>query len=220
MATPVASRSSVRRLRLAHAGQLGAQGGNFGGIDPDAGAAALGRHVADVEGAPGAGDHRAHAAGVAFVGGASAGQFFPDRVVEQLEPARHGIGRAFGLHRTGIGMIDEAERAMLVARPDRRGQRFDQRAQRIHFAQELRMPGRQLGKFAAHAADIAQPHHGAAADRAAFRFQRASDKVTTAVAKLSPSSRKASTNVSMVRACAGSKPRCRRRARDTARKSA
>jgi hypothetical protein len=36
------------------------------------------------------------------------------------------------------------------------------------------MPRRQLGEFPPHAADVAQPHHGAAADGAAFRFQRAS----------------------------------------------
>ena len=44
--------------------------------------------------------------------------------------ARHRVGAVPGLDGARIGGVDEGERAGLVARPDRRGQRVDQRAQR------------------------------------------------------------------------------------------
>ena len=116
-------------MRLGHAAKLGAQRGDLGRVDADAGAAALGRHAANIENAPAAGDHSMHAACVAFLSGAGACQFFARGAVEQFQSARYGIGGTFGLYRPGIGVIDETEQALLVARPDRRGQRLHQRAQ-------------------------------------------------------------------------------------------
>ena len=150
----------------------GAHAFRLGAVDGDAGAAAAARRIDDVERAPLAGDDRRQPAAIAFAGGAGARHFLAAGAVEQFGFARHGIGRVGRLDRARIGGVDEDQPAAVVARPDRRGQRIEQRAHGFDVGQQSVVTGGEIDQFALDAADVAQPQHRAAADGAAFGFDR------------------------------------------------
>ena len=151
----------------------GAHALRFGAVDGDAGAAAAARRVDHVEGAPLAGNDRRQPPVIALAGGAGARHFLAAGAVEQFEFARHRVGRVGRLDGAGIGGVDEDQPAAVVARPDRGGQRVEQRAHGFDIGQQRVVAGGEIDQVALDAADVAQAQHRAAADGAAFGFDRA-----------------------------------------------
>ena len=169
-----AGRELVERAAMGvdHAGEFGAHALDFGGVDRDAGAAAPCRHFRDVENAPRAGRDRGDACREGLTGGSHAGGFVAFGAVEQFEPAVDRVGLVLGFDRVDVSGVDEAQRAIGVARPDRRGQRIEQAAKRGHVGLHVLVLGFQFVELLAQAPHVAQPHHRASADGAAFRFHR------------------------------------------------
>ena len=62
--------------------------------------------------------------------------------------------------------------AAVVARPDRRRQRFKQRLHGLDIGIETVVAGGEIDQIALDAADVAQPQHRASGDGAAGRFER------------------------------------------------
>src|SRR5437870_7759487 len=92
--------------------------------------------------------------------------------VEQLDAAAHRLGKVTRVDRARIGLIDGDQLAGLVARPDWKRQRLDQRAQRFGFLHLLVEARRELGKLALDPAHVLQAQDGSAADDMAIRFDR------------------------------------------------
>ena len=74
--------------------------------------------------------------------------------------------------RPRVGGIDEGQPSGRVARPHRRRQLFDQRAQRRDLGQQRLVPPGELEQLALDAARVLEPEHGAAGDGAALRLDR------------------------------------------------
>ena len=159
-------------VRVDQPRHAGAHAFRFGAVDGDAGAAAAARRIDDVERAPLAGNDRRQPAAVAFAGGAGTRHFLAAGAVEQFEFARHRVGRVGCLDRAGIGGVDEDQPAAVVARPDRGGQRVEQRAHGVDIGQQRIVTGGEIDQVALDAADVAQAQHRAAADGAAFGLDR------------------------------------------------
>ena len=124
-------------MRVDHAGELGAQGLDLGGVDADAGAAA-GEGTSITSKMRRRRDDRRQAARRTRAGFAGARHVGARAAVEQLDAALDGLAAVRGLDGARIGGVGVHELAGCVARPDRRGQRLDQRPQRIGvFAQRL-----------------------------------------------------------------------------------
>ena len=64
--------------------------------------------------------------------------------VEQLDGAIDRFGAVLGLDRSRIGLVGENELARVIARPDRRGYGFDQRAHRGGILELLLMAARRV----------------------------------------------------------------------------
>ncbi len=106
---------------------------DFGGVDADAGAAGFGAEIEHIESAPRTGDDGAQPAGIGAVADATLRDSFARGTVEQFQAALDRVGCALGFDRARIGGIDESQLSGGVAGPDRRRQRFDERAQRRGF---------------------------------------------------------------------------------------
>ncbi len=145
----------------------------FGRVDADAGAAAPGREREHVEDAASAGHDRGQAAGIGFCRLVRAEELLARGAVEQLDAALHRLDDVPGVDRARIGGVDEDELAGLVARPDRRRQRLDQRPQR--FGLLASASGSAPSSSASSrliAAHVLEPQDGASADDMAFRLDR------------------------------------------------
>mgnify|MGYP003693925773 CR=1 FL=1 len=171
-ATPVASWSSTRAVRLNHARELGAHRLDLGAIDRDAGTAGGTGHVNDLEDTAATCCDGRQSAGISFAGCASPAQFRTGRLVEQFQPTRHGFGGIAGIHRIGVSRIHEDQFTGAVARPDGRGQGIEQRPHRLDVAQQLVVARGKIQQFLFDAAHVTQAQHGASGDGASFCFHR------------------------------------------------
>ena len=157
-----------------HALELGAHGVRFGGVDADAGAAAAGRQRQHVEeDAAAAGDDRGQPAGEALLGFVGAEQVGARRAVEQLDAARDHLAGILGVDGARIGGVDVNELAGLVARPDRRGQAFDQGAHGVGVVDLVLEAAHQLRELALDAAHVLEPQDRAPAHHLAVGLDRA-----------------------------------------------
>ena len=153
-------------MRLDHAGDLGAHRFDLGDVDADAGAAAGRRPVDHLEDAPRAGDDHRQARLEELVRVARAR--LARRRVEDLEAARDRIAAVARLDGARIGGVHPGEPSGRVARPHRRGQRFEQPPDRVDVAAQLLMIGGELGKLALRAGQVLDAQHRAPADGAAL----------------------------------------------------
>ncbi len=117
-------------------------------------------------------DDGRHARGEGPGADARAREVFTRRAVEQFQSALDRIGRVLGVDGAGIGRIDENQPAILVARPDRTGQRIEQGLHGLDVGQKPVVTGGEVHQFGFDAADVAQPQHRAPGDRASFRLER------------------------------------------------
>ena len=159
-------------MRLDHAGEFGAHGGNFGTVDRHAGAAASGRRVDHVENTTLAGRDSRQPPGKRFGLGARARKIVPRAAVEQFELARHCIDGILGIDRLGVSRIHEDQPAAGVAGPDRRRQRIKQHLHGFDIAGQLVVAGGKFDQFALDAADVAQAQDRAPGHRATFGLDR------------------------------------------------
>ncbi len=165
-----AGRKLVERaaMRLAQARELGAQALDVGRIDADAGTAAWGRHLEQIQIAAAAGDDDGQADHRAAPRRGCAFELRARRMVDKLTAERHRAQPVGCLDRTRIGRIGEYELSGGVAHPYRRGQRLDQEPQRIGLGLE-RIVGRiELGELALDPGHVAQFKHRAARDGTAL----------------------------------------------------
>ena len=133
----------------------GAHALRLGAVDSDAGAAAAAWRIDDIEQTPLAGDDRRQPPAVTSAGSAGACHFLARAAVEQFGLARHGIGRVGRFDGARIGGVDEDQPAAVVARPNRRGQRIEQRAHGFDVGLKDVVTGREIDEFMLDAADIA-----------------------------------------------------------------
>ena len=103
-----------------------------------------------------------------LAGGARIGGLVARRAVEDFQIARDRVGAVARLDGARIGGVHPGEPAGGVARPHRRGQRFEQPPHRVDVAAQLLVIGGKLGKLALGAGQILDAQHRAPADRAAF----------------------------------------------------
>ena len=139
--------------------------------------------------------------------------------VEQLDAALDRLGGVLGLDRARIGGVDEHELAGIVARPDRRGQRVDQRAQRRGVVDQLLVAQLQLGQLALGAAHVAQPQDGAAADDLALGLDQPAGERRHRASRSSRRGRAAHRPSAPSSAPGRARARCRTRARGAAHRS-
>ena len=127
-----AGRQLIERtaMRIGKARQRTAHAFHFGGVDADAGAAGLGVEIQHVESPPRAGNDGAQPAGIGAVAQARLRDGFARAGVKQLQAAFDRVGSALGLDGARIGGVDEGQPAIGIARPYRRRQCFEERAQR------------------------------------------------------------------------------------------
>ena len=152
---------------------IGAHGLEFGKILGHAGAAARQRRVEHVHQAAHASDHHMLPPPPGFARLARPRRRLARPAVEQFEAARHGVPRAFGVHRLGVGRIDPVERLIGTARPDRMVAQIEQAAQGFEPRRLRAMNLAQAHQFEAVAGNVAHPHDHPAADRPALGFEMA-----------------------------------------------
>ena len=138
----------------------------------------------------------------------------PNRGVPRLRVDR--VGAVARLDGARIGGIDPGQPPGRIARPHRRGQRFEQLPDRIDVAAQLLMIGGKLGQLALGAGQVLDAQHRAAADGAAFDRDmamlrgRQREREALALARAAHRPRPPS------RAPCRARARCRRRARGAA----
>jgi len=159
-------------VRLRHASEFGAHGLGFGAIDGHAGGAGRCRRVDDIEDAPFPGDDCRKTFGDRLSTRAQTRDLGAGGALQQFEFAFDRVDSIVGFDGAGIGAVGENQPARRIARPDRRRQCLKHRFQGCEVARNPVMPRRDRDQFALDAAHIAQSQDGAAAQRAAFRFQR------------------------------------------------
>ena len=169
MATPVASWSSMRRCASIMRASSARMASTSVRVDADAGAAgsrsarrARRRCAACRRRSPAAGRYRACRRRAPAPRSSRAARS------SSSSAARHRVGGIRGLDRARIGGVDEDQPPVGIARPDRRRQRVDQRRQRgrPRASAASWRPASSVSSLL-DAADVAQPQHRAAADRAA-----------------------------------------------------
>ena len=161
-------------VRLDHACKFGTHDFYFCTVDRDARTAGTTRHINDFEHATLARHDGWQPAGICLACGASACDIGARGLVEQLQPARHCIGRSFSLYRMRISRIYKDELASGVARPHGGRQRIKQRPHSFDIAQQLVVARREIQQFLLDATYVTQSQHCASADGASFRFYRTS----------------------------------------------
>ena len=135
-------------MRLGHAGELGAHRLALGHVDADAGAAARRRPVDHLQDAPRTGDDHRQARLVGRACRMRIERAVARRRIEDFEVARDRIRAVARLDGARIGGVDPGETPLAVARPDRRGERFEQLRDRVDVAAQLLMIGGKRGKLA------------------------------------------------------------------------
>ena len=155
-------------MRLGHARELGAHRLDLGHIDADAGASAGRRPVDHLQDAPRARDDHRQARLVELAGLARRDDAFARARAENLKVARDRVRAVTRLDGARIGGVDPGEPPGRVARPHRRGQRFEQLPDRVDVTPQLLMLGGKFGELALGAGQVLDAQYRAAADGAAF----------------------------------------------------
>ena len=93
------------------------------------------------------------------------------RAFQKLGAAQQRIAGILGFDGSDVGGIDPAQFAIGPAHPDGIGDGVEQAAQRLEFGNGARQPVAQAQGFEAIAGNVADAHHGAAADGAPVDFE-------------------------------------------------
>src|SRR6266700_3405471 len=163
-------------MRLHGAGEFAARGLDLGHIDADAGAAVARGEIEYIEDPSGPRDDDGQPGGIGFARRTGRRQLGARGGIEQLQAARDRFAAVAGVDGMRISRVDPALPARGVARPDRRGQCFDQGPDRVDVAQQFAMAGSELGQLALDAPDLLEAEHGSSADGAPFGLDVAPGK--------------------------------------------